>query len=1024
MRNRFLLLVALLSWNSPALFAADNNANTAQADVEVQQMTAQGDKRAQAGDYKGAIELYENALKKYSTNPYAKLEVQSQIQFNLGYSYYFTGEEEKAIANFKLAASPKNPMESIREKATLMQATAQANIANKQKDGPKKAELFDSAIKAYNEFLRNFSKSSYRPDAFYGKAVALLQSDKVDDAEKSLQEFFKNKKETLFVEANYLLARIYTAQAKKLQNEQNPAEAKAKFAKAKEIYDYFINSSQDLILANESFLSAGDVMIKSGNFDDAIHILHNVRPKSAIEQRQNDLLNSIFKERAQAMANGNQALADDLTQQYDKVKARMANLTAQDSIFFKAQLLISSAYSSQEKYDEVLILNRHMLPRLSDEDKKLANYLIIKALSGKGDADGASQAYTQFEKDYPKDSLLEDLIMSLARTSSLAGKFDEAIKWAQMYKTNYPNGKELEEVYYMLVDSYNRAGKAKEAQDASDAFRTKFPKSTLAGEALFQKALAQYTKKEWQTASTDFREFIDKYPTSDNAKYAILNLADCYAQLGQNDACVAALKEFEKSYSNSDLYAKALYQMAKAYERARDMNQANATYKRIVTTFPAQLVSQYAQYDLARNLLSSGPEHINDAVAALDEFIKLFPVSDILPNVYFCKAEIFRTQKKIDEAVKSYTDVIEKFPKTEPAADSVVAIADIYAQQATSMAARPDKLPADKQQAWKDQAQKAVTTYEKVAKEYPNSSSVDKALSQISVIWQSRINAKFNTKEEAKDYFDKLAAGGSSAFQNKVAFTLGGLLKVLNENEAALEVLAKAYEKAASTSLPNEGYKQYRAALMESKQYDKAKEVSERQLKEKKEAGDMQGIAEAELGIGRVYFEKNDYPSAAPHLTEVVQKYPWVEAAANEAEFLLIRIETSKKNYDDAIKRYKVLAGKARDPELKINIFLHSGYTWLAKSENVAQGKKDSLKEALGYFIRVGTAFGAYPAYASEGLYMSAGIYEKYGSITEDAREKAESMNKAVMFYKKCSTDYPTTPWSAKSKDRLRALGK
>jgi len=986
---------------------------------EVEALYKQADDRAQKGDFKSAIEIYEAMVKKFPN-----ISAIWQLQYNLGFCYYLAGQNDKAIATFQKVTSKDNPDEKLRERAALILCSAQSNLAQSQTDPAKKAQMLTGVIDLYNKFLRDYPKSDFRPDAFYGKAVASLQADKPDDAEKNLQEYFKKEKESLKMEANYLLARIFTAQGRKLDGDKKVEEAKAKYKKAKDIYDKFISISKDLVLVNESLLSAGDVMIKNGNYADAIRMLHNVKPRQYIEKRQLALLESIRGDLFQAMTSQNAALIDDIKQQYQRVKNRLVSIQIQDTIFFKAQQLVSQAYFNQQKYDEALILSRHMLPYYPAEDKKLTNYLIIKALVGKNSYDKAVEEYATFEKTYPKDPLIEDLIITLARATSKESKYDECIKWAERYKSTYPSGVGLEEIYFMVADTYTRAGKSKEAQQASDAFRAKFPNSPLASQALFYKALSLFNNRDYQNAAADFRAFVSKYPDHDNTKYALINMADCYTELKLYPEAIKVLKEFESKYSKTDSYSAALYKMAKAEERNKNFIVANALYTRVVKEYPTQDMAPYSQYAMAINFLTMGQEHSAESVAAFDQFIQLFPKHILIPNVYFFKAEIFRTQKKNDEAVAAYQDIVAKFPDSESAGDALVACGDIFSQQITSMTSKPEKLSAEKQELWKSLAQKAQDFYEQVVKNYPNNSSVDKALSQLSRLWESRIKAKFNVKDDATSYFNKLSSSSNPALQIKVSFTLGGLMGVLNEQEAALVILTKAYEKSGAISLPNEGYKQYRAALLTGKEFDKAKEVSERQLREKREAGDDRGIAEALLGLGQACFEKSDFITAAKNLSEVVSKYPWHETAANEAEFLLVLIEEKNKNYDEAINRFKALAQKIREPELKVKIFLHTGHIWLSKSENASQGKLETLKEALGYFLKVGTAFKAYGTYAAEAQYMSGSLYEKYGNLTDDARAKSESGVNAIKFYKMNVDDFPTSPWADKSRERLKALGK
>jgi TolA-binding protein len=993
-----------------------------EVEQDVQKLWKAAEQKAQASDFEGAGQIYQQIITKYP-----KIANILAVRYNLGFTYYVSGQHEKAIPQFRVVASKDNRDERLRERASMLICGSQAAYAASQTKPEDRARLLEEAIRHYNNFLREFPKSSFRGDAFYGKSVAYLQLDRPEEAEKNLLEYTKTGKKSLVNEASYLLGRIYSAQAKKLALLE-PEKAKEKLKQAKAIFDQFSSSSKDLVLANESLLSAGEMFYRDGAYADAIALLRRVKPKEQIEKRQLALLDEIRTERAQAIARGDEVTKDELSQQLERARQRLTAIRNRNSLYFSAQKLISQCYYDSKRFDEVLVLNRHLAAHLEKDEQKLARYIIIKALIGKEDAPKAIEEFASYRKDFPDDVLAQDVPMALADLFGRSGKWNDAIKWAEEYKKLSPKGPLIEKAYFVVANAYTSLGDNQKADAANSEFQKLFPNSSLRGEALFLKAYNQYKSNQFEAAITDFRDYMNQFPQSENARFALLNIGECYLSLKKFPAAIEQFLEFEKKHSSSEHLPKVLFQLGKAYQQNDQADKAVETYGGIVKKFTTSEIAPYAQYALADTLIRS-PGKTTEAVAAFDEFLKLFPAHALVPNVYLFKAEILRSQKRTDEAAVAYRELIEKYPDSESAAEAQVKVGEIFFLRASSMAARPERLSSEKQTEWKQHMEKAQEGFDAVIKNFPESAAIDNALSKLSLLWETRVNAKFSPKEDAVRYFKELTEKADPRLQVKISFSLGSLLNLLNDADSALEVLAKAFDKAGKVSLPNEGYKQYRSALIAKKDWDKVKQVSQRQLAEKADLGDEHGIAEANLGLGRVAFEKNDYIAADGFFKEIISRSPWHETAAPEAEFYLGYIDEKKQKYDDAMRKYEALIPKLqRNPELKVAVHLRQGYAWFGKYQEAtdpnAPTSLKSLKEAAGYFTRVGTGFSAYPAVASEGLYMAATIYEKFASMAKDPKEKTESLGRAVKFYERCVNQFADTSWADKSKERLKALGK
>lgn len=975
-----------------------------------------------AGDFKKAIERYESLISTYKS-----FQGIWAARYNLAYACYLSRNHTRSVEVLRELIDPKkNPDVSLREQAfSLLGNVLSAQGASLDKPEAR-AKAFNESVATFDAYLKDFPQGKLRADAVYGKAAAQLQNNKADEAEKTLGGFLREfGQSALANDATYLLARVYSAQARSAREQQRDADARRKVDEARKLFDQVSAQTKDLSLANQALYSAGDSLLVAGAWREALDYFRKVRPSTALEQQAALAVEQARAAYTAAIRGSDKARQSETKRQLDTATRRVADARENGGLYLAGQQQIARCLYELKKFDEVLVLNRHCLPHFTPDQKKRADYLGVKALLEKREFEKALKAYADFKAAYPADKIGEDLPVSFAENLLRTGKYDEAVKWADEYEATFPNGAFLEQTYFIAASAASQSGNTAEADKRNEKFRAKFPKSSMAGAAVFNKAYTSYQKKDYAAAIPDFRVYIEKFPDTEAAENAAFFVAVSLFELKKTDEAIKELQAFEKKYPKSKLLPSALYQVAKAFEEKKDTASALAAHARVVKEFPGETVAPYSQIAIALTNLGLGAKAYPSALQAFDQFLQLFPDHPLAPNAMLYRAEILRNQNKASEAESAYRAVVSKFAGSEAAPDAQYALGEMLFQRAGRMAARPDKLPPERQVEYKDLVQKATTAFEEILSRYPASPAVDKALSQLSAIWQARITAGFAKKEEARAYFGKLGAADAT-LGAKVAFALGGLLNLLQDREAAIAVLTEAFDKAGGGSLPNAGYRQYRAALLDAKQYDRAIKVSERQLEEKQQANDERGIAEALLGLGQAYFEKGDNVNASKNLETVITKYPWHEGAAPEAEFYKIRIEEKRKNWDEANKLYTALQAKVRDNELKVRIFMRLGYTCMEKGEAEIQPKvkEECFKQAIGFFVKIGLSYQTFPNLASEGLFRGASLYESLAALQgADPKKRAESIQYAIKFYKRCIEDYPNSEWTPKCRERLTALG-
>lgn len=949
-------------------------------------MASSAEEKLQAGDAKRAAEIYEELLVKFPT-----YEGTWAARYNLAFAYYLLDEYDKASTKFKELLGDRNPDKELREQALVLLATvkmSQALSLPKEKLEDRDQAL-DEAIKLFSEYNTKYPEGKNRADALYGKAAAQYQADKLEDSEKTLLEFSqKESKSSLRTDATYLIARVYAAMALKAQDAKNTQETQSKVTQALKYFDQVSSNPKDTVQANQALFSAGDLLYRIRHYPEAIQQLRRVRSQTFIEAEQKNLIDqlgaAIRQARIESVKSGARILLDDLNKQMDRATKRLKSIQEGTPLFVSAQQLISQCFYDQKQYDEVLILNRHFLPHFSPEQRKRSNYMIIKALLGKREGDEAVKEFQAFNKTNPNDPISKDIYIAIAQFYIGDKKYDQAIQWCDAYETAYPEtpvkgqtmSQTLEWAQFLAATAATQSGNVTDAQARNSKFSKNFPNSTLAGEALYNQAFTKYQASDYEGALKDFREYITKFPNSALNEAVTFLIADCFFRQKKYDDAIKEFQIFEKKYPSSKSLIAVLVRMGGAYQAKHDIATANSIYARIVKDFPNEDLAVDAQSFIIRNLIPYASKQLPELLQAIDDFIKKYPDNAASPDYLITKAEVFESVKKPQEALASYEDVIKRYPQSNAAGEARVAIGDI-SKNAAPPAANPSKLLPEKLALWKECMQKAQTAYEEVLQKHPQSAAVDKALTQLSAIWQTKAYAKLSTKEEVKAYFDKLASVSNPELQVKIAFTLGSLFAAMQDKDAALDSLATAYEKAGDISLPNSGYDQYRDLLIEKQHFDKAIEISSRQLTEKQAANDQGGIAEALMGRGRAKFEKGDISAAVEDLKIVAEKFAWHEKAGPESEFYLIWADEKKKDYSTALNRYEALTPKIKkNTDLLIRTYMRRAFCYWNRSTTPGANKVADLTQAFSFYLRVGKLYGAFPPYASEALYHAGEISE------------------------------------------------
>ena len=157
--------------------------------------------------------------------------------------------------------------------------------------------------------------------------------------------------------------------------------------------------------------------------------------------------------------------------------------------------------------------------------------------------------------------------------------------------------------------------------------------------------------------------------------------------------------EEERQSISEGLSPKSLFLKAKEFERDGVSEEAIKTYKKIQAAYPASKYALQSRLEIIFTLYKS--ERFDEAVDAINDFLKIYPDHFSSPYAFYMKGLISETKSKsildefeltdsaqrdvssVKDSFNYYLDLINKFPKSEysiEAKDKLIILRNILAR--------------------------------------------------------------------------------------------------------------------------------------------------------------------------------------------------------------------------------------------------------------------------------------------------------------------------------------------------------
>ena len=584
--------------------------------------------------YKEALAIYEKTDATSLTTDEAQ-----QMQFNMGYAYFQSGELDKAMPLFH---------------GLMMNQ-------GKYQDASRYYYAHIQYVKErYNEALDNFRRLRSHSD--YAKVVPayIMQINYLNGDYQSVIEE----------------GPAYIQQAdKKRKSEMAQIVADAYFQqknydKALEYYQIYTRNLTRGI-SREAYYQMGVSKMMKGDYKGAVADLQKIAGNSDIlAQYASYYLGSCYAKTDEPKY-ARSAFYNAYSAGFDKE-------LAEEALFDYARL---SLIPGADPFNEAVgLLDNFVAEHPNSERKAEAEEMsIYLLLNAKENDDALNRLEAMKKKSAELQTVYNELLYATGIDNYQKGNFDKA----QVYFSKVLNSRQsatnkaqacfwMGETAYQMGD-HTKAGKYltqfKEMNGASS-----LPEYSLAD---YDLGYIYYQKPDYGQAEERFRRFIQATDDTDLKTDAYIRLGDCFFM--------------ERSYDNAinyyDLATRigkrnadyALYQQGLCYGAKGNVNQKIAMLNDLVQTYPSTPYYEQALFEIGNTYLVHGDKR--SAIANFDRLIKDRPRSSYTRQAMMKVGMIYYNNNQYDQALTNLKNLVASYPNTDESREALSIIRSIYMEQ-------------------------------------------------------------------------------------------------------------------------------------------------------------------------------------------------------------------------------------------------------------------------------------------------------------------------------------------------------
>jgi len=275
-----------------------------------------------------------------------------------------------------------------------------------------------------------------------------------------------------------------------------------------------------------------------------------------------------------------------------------------------------------------------------------AHFYLGESLQKKGDSEAADAAFAVLPEMYP-DS--EFHIYALMKRAEIRRD-----RWAALYQADDPAAAAAGDLAVGFFDQALKRGGP----------------DRIVAEALFQTAEIHFRRKTYEQSAEYYRQLFSRFPNDTRSAQALLQAAWSAVNTGLYAEALTAVGKALEDPSRADAHDEWLYIKANCQRQLLQHENAIATYRELLTRFPASRFVDAVHYEMAVSHYKAG-EYARAVAEA--ERVRLTPA--LRADVCWLLAESYAAIDQPAEATQYYRIVVRETPGSDRARDAMYRLA-------------------------------------------------------------------------------------------------------------------------------------------------------------------------------------------------------------------------------------------------------------------------------------------------------------------------------------------------------------
>jgi len=842
----------------------------------------------------------------------------------------------------------------------------------KQAESYRELNDVTKAVELYQKFQQQFPQHDMLSQAMLGEAWAVYKGKNPQGAKniiRGVQSRFKDNPEVQ-LNALFLLGQIYTEEKD--------------FVNANKVYQEIAKQRNNpratdaLYLAAEALLSNGESLSRDGKteeankmYRDAITLYKGIRSKNA-------LLEILQRDLTQLNAVRGRLGAEAWERRSNALRQLMAQIRGRPDLRVLALFRVANCYQALEMPEESSVVYQYLLDRYpEDRAAEQIWFGLIQTLTQRGQNKKADTLSEEFKKKFPNfvggDSVLmlqaENLFHQLRYKDALVA-YEKAIG-----STKSPQTAEI--IEFRIATCHFNLEDFEKARATFSAFADKHPESRIRPDALFFLGLTYYeianrsndpkiAQPNIEAGIKAYEEIRTKHASYEKLPTVTFRLGYLLSYLGTYDKAnfdkaIATFNEFITKWPTQPEVAEAWYQIARNNISAERLEPAIAAFKTVAEKFSDHDLAPFAALEAATAYASMNPPKKAEMVEALRQFVVKYPNHDKVGPALEAIATELEIEKKYDEAIPAYRDIINR-------ALAATSLSDDERRAAINAVLRITGILE-----LRNDPKTVVADLEQFITKFSNDpAAVRPLVAQVANVYKkNRLTAEAYTKLEqlAQQY------AANSAIRHACVTSMADL--ALNENDLsrANGLAVRLLADPDKDNLPSATMSTIGSVSLKTDKFPQAKESFEKALASAGTDERLQTLAQA--GLGQALLGLKEYDAAQEALQTALKDTQTLGGLPRaETEVALGKVYQAKNRIDDAIKQLQPIAIGRGTPAFEGASILGNIYFNMV-SPDPMQTKTNKMA-ALAYFARL--LFAPPGPMSEEAAYRTGECHEALGN--------------------------------------------